>query len=124
MQIVVLRRYERMLKKVKPQARTRKRVNKQANEQANVLLMKAPEEHVFWCHDGTIFRDIKDLADGLGTMSGEIYAYHASLERNDFCNWVRDVIGDQDLAGELAEATSQTQAAECVTSRLHGLTGA
>ena len=66
---------------------------------------------------------MKDLADGLAAMSEEIYAYHASTERNDFCNWVRDVIGDGDLAGKLALATSQTQAAECVTDRLRNLTG-
>lgn len=110
-----------MPKKVKPQATKRKRVNK-PETQANILLVKAPEEHVFWCHDGTIFRDVKDLAEGLAVMSQETYAYHATPEKNDFCNWVNDVIGDEDLAGKLALATSQAEASECVTTRLRSLT--
>jgi H+-transporting ATPase len=63
------------------------------------------------------------LAKGLVAISDDTFAYHVNSERNDFCNWVRDVIGDKKLASELATATNRTQAAGYVTDRLAALTG-
>lgn len=99
-----------MAKKVKPQ------VSKK--EQAEKLLYKVPEEYVFWCHDGTVFRDLKDLANGLIAMSDETYAYHVTPEINDFSNWVRDVIKDEKLANDLALTSNKVQAAEYVKARM------
>ena len=99
-----------MAKKVKPQ--------EMSKEQAQKFLGKVPEEHAFWCHDGSIFRDMKDLAEGLVAMSDEVFAYHVNPEKNDFSNWVRDVLKDEKLASDLAIATSKVQAAGHVATRL------
>ena len=99
-----------MAKKPKPQ--------QMSKEQAQKFLSKVSEEHVFWCHDGSIFRDMKELAEGLVKMLDEVFAYHVNPEKNDFSNWVRDVIKDEKLASDLAAATSRVQAAGCVSSRL------
>ena len=89
-----------------------------SKEQAQKFLSKVPEEYVFWCYDGSIFRDMKELAEGLVTMSEEVFAYHANPEKNDFSNWIRDVIKDEKLANDLAQSTSKVQAAGCVATRL------
>ncbi len=99
-----------MAKKVKPQ--------EMSKEQAVKLLSKVPEEHAFWCHDGSIFRDIKELAEGLVTMSDEVFAYHANPEKNDFSNWVRDVIKDEKLARDLMNSSDREQAAKRVAERV------
>ncbi len=104
-----------MAKKVKPQVQTKKQPEK--------LLVKVPAECVFWCHDGSIFADINELAEGLAAMSDETFAYHSNLEKQDFSNWVRDVIRDEQLANDLARATSRLQAAEYVAARMALLTG-
>jgi hypothetical protein len=77
-------------------------------------LAPSPAERVFWCHDGRVFRDMAELARGLDSMSDDVFAYHANDEKNDFANWVRDVIGDQQLAGELLRASVRAAAAEAV----------
>jgi len=92
--------------KVKTRAKTHKQKRK--------LTEKVPAEYVFWCHDGSIFTDINELASGLLNMSDEIFAYHCNMEKHDFSNWVRDVVGDEALADELAKATNRAQAADCV----------
>lgn len=99
-----------MVKKVKSQAKPK--------EQAEKLLAKVPEEYVFWCCNGSIFRDMKELAEGLAAMSDDIFARHANSEKNDFSNWLRDVIKDNKLAIDLAKSPSRTQAAKKVTDRL------
>jgi hypothetical protein len=102
-----------MAKKVKLQTK--------ANKQKGRLLKKAPAECVFWCHDGSIFTDVNELAEGLAAMSDETFAYHSNLEKHDFSNWIRDVIVDEQLADDLAWATSRLQAAEYVAARLNEL---
>jgi H+-transporting ATPase len=102
-------------KQVKPQ--------EQLGEQTDKLLVKVPEESVFRCHDGRTFRDMEELAEGLGAISDDTFAYHVNSEKNDFSKWVRDVIRDEKLAGDLATATNRIQAAKYVTARLAVLTG-
>ena len=104
-----------MVKKAKPQAKAKKQPEK--------LLVKVPAEYVFWCHDGSIFADINELARGLAAMSDETFGYHSNLEKQDFSNWVKGVIGDEQLANDLARAISRLQAAEYVVARIALLTG-
>ncbi|OGN89260.1 MAG: hypothetical protein A2Z74_06050 [Chloroflexi bacterium RBG_13_46_9] len=79
---------------------------------------KAPEAYVFWCCDGRKFCDMRELAEGLAAISDDTYTYHANQEKNDFCNWVRDIILDTELADSLVLAASRTAAAQCVADRL------
>jgi hypothetical protein len=105
-----------MAKKIKAQPRARKAAL--PKEKAQKLLAKVPAEYVFWCKDGPTFSDLADMAAGLATMSDDIFAYHVRADNNDFHNWVRDVVEDQELSAELLAATSRLQALERVNSRL------
>jgi len=82
------------------------------------MLSNMPEEKVFWCNDGRIFRNMRDMGDGLSSMTEETYGYHAHADKNDFANWVRDVIRDGDLAKNISKATNRTQAAKVVADRV------
>jgi hypothetical protein len=110
-----------MAKKVKSQAKPKRQTI--PKERVQKIMAKVPEEYIFWCYGGTTFRDMKELADGLSGMSDDVFAYHVNSEKNDFCNWVRDVIEDDELAMELSAAITRLQAVECVTSRLALLSG-
>jgi histidinol-phosphate/aromatic aminotransferase/cobyric acid decarboxylase-like protein len=109
-----------MIKKAKAKAKTKKRTI--LKEQAQQFLAKVPEENIFWCCDGTTFRDIKELADALAAMSEDVFIRHVNSEKNDFYNWVRDVIGDEELADELVAAKTRAEAAGCVSARFALLT--
>jgi hypothetical protein len=89
-----------------------------AKKQPAKSLTRAPVDMVFWCCDGTVFADLRELAEGLRAMSDESFAYHSNMEKHDFSNWVRDVIKDELLAYELAGAINRLQAAEYVAARL------
>ena len=104
-----------MAKKVKLQTKT--------DRQNAKLLGKVPAENVFYCHDGVTFTDINELAAGLATMADETFAFHSNLEKQDFSNWVRDVIGDNKLADDLAGAESRLEATEAVVARIAYLSG-
>ena len=87
-------------------------------EQAKKFLSKVPEEYVFRCQDGRLLRDMKELAEALTTMTDETFTYHSNVEKKDFSNWVREIIGDEKLARDLEKATDRTQAAKQVASRV------
>jgi hypothetical protein len=87
-------------------------------EQAQKFLAKVPEENVFWCCDGCIFRDMRELAEGLDAMSDQTYSYHRNEEKKDFTNWVMNVIGDTELANDLANLLDRNEAARVVATRI------
>jgi len=57
------------------------------------------------------------LKDALDLMNDETYTYHASREKNDFSNWIKDIIGDEKLARDLSRASDRRQAFDCVKTR-------
>jgi hypothetical protein len=91
-------------------------------EEAQKFLANVPEEYVFWCCEGRVFRNMQELGDALGTMIDDTFAYHANAQKNDFSNWVRDIIKDDKLAQDLEESVSRMQAANAVASRIAFLT--
>jgi hypothetical protein len=80
------------------------------------------ETVVFWCNDGQIFRDIKDLMDGFDSMSDATFAYHMNDIKNDFSCWVLDIIGDESLAQDLKTVKNREQAKKKVQKRYMELT--
>ena len=90
---------------------------------AEKLLGNVPEQYVFYVHDGRILRNIHDLKSALENMPDETYAYHANEQKNDFSNWIKNIIGDEKLARDLRRATNRTQAAKSVATRELFLSG-
>jgi hypothetical protein len=85
---------------------------------AENLLANVPEEYVFRCCDGNIYRNAQELANAFTAMTEETYAYHANKERNDFSNWVRDIMKDDKLARDLVKAQNKIQARKAILDRI------
>jgi hypothetical protein len=105
--------------KAKPAARSPARAKSAADKKK---LASVPEQYVFYCCDGNIFRDMEELAAGLAAMTDEAFAYHCNSDKQDFSKWVRDIIEDIELAEELTMASSRARAADCVADRIILLT--
>lgn len=89
-----------------------------SREEASRRLADVPAEKGFWCHDGRFFKNLGELGRAFDDMSDETFRYHSREERNDFGNWVRDVVGDQKLANDLIKARSRAQAGQAVAQRI------
>jgi len=85
---------------------------------AKKMLGNVPEEKLFWCHDGKELKNLAELERALRQMSEETFSYHSNQTKNDFSIWVRDVIGDEELAENLKKSTTRTQAARHVNERI------
>jgi hypothetical protein len=85
------------------------------------MLTDVPESQFFILHDGQVIRNLSQLKAAFEQMSEETFRYHVSKGNNDFANWVRDTIGDRELAADLARITNKAESATRIakkTSRL------
>ncbi len=82
--------------------------------EADRLLSNVPAQFTFHCHDGQEFWNVRDLARAVSSMDRETFTHHVTAEKNDFANWIADVIGDHALARELW----QTRSPAGITRRL------
>jgi hypothetical protein len=93
-------------------------MTKISKEEAARYLGDVMREQVFWCYDGSVFNNMRELRDGLANMSEETYAHHVGTNKNDFSRWVRDVIKDEKLAVDLQGSTSRSEATKRVGTRI------
>ena len=101
----------------KATSKTRTLVPRLTKKEAKKFLARVPEQCVFWCNDGHVLRDINELKDALAAMSDQTFCYHSNDEKQDFSNWIRDVVGDAKLAESLETAPDRENAARIVEER-------
>jgi len=99
-------------------ARKKNDDNGSLEEGTQVFLNDVPEQKAFYCFDGTTFRNLDELKKSLKNMSEDTFNYHASSERNDFSNWIYDVIGDVTLANSIRDVFDRKAAAKKISSRI------
>ena len=63
-----------------------------------MLFQEVPRDKYFHVANGTVIRSVWELESSLEVMGSDTFSYHANDWRNDFSNWVRDVLGDNELA--------------------------
>ena len=90
-------------------------------EDAERILADASPEQCFWVNNGPIIRNLSEMADALGSIKDEIFSYRVNKEKNDFGNWVRDVLKDEELADDIARTRSKERILKKVQSRISKL---
>ena len=85
---------------------------------AKRMMGEVPEDKRFWCYDGRVFKSLQELEAAFNEMTEETFRYHSNETKNDFSNWVRDVIGDEKMALDLQKSTSAAKAAKIVATRV------
>ena len=86
-------------------------------------LADVPAEYVFYLNDGRILHNLIELRDIFNSMSDELYAFHVNSEKNDFCNWVNDIIHDVILAKDLRKVKTREAAGKKISQRVSYLQG-
>ena len=94
------------------------KIAKVSKEEAKRRLGDVPDDKRFWCHDGKIIKNLRELRKTLNDMSDGTFHYHLGEGRNDFSKWIREVVGDDKLAGDLSKTKSRMQASRAVAERI------
>ncbi len=85
------------------------------------LLENVSEPNYFWLANGERLKNLEDLASALEKISNEIFSHHVNENKNDFCCWIKDCIGDILLVETLAPVKSKTEAAKKIKERIKQL---
>ena len=95
-----------------------KKVAKKATAKAKPTLVCAPGEQCFWTTDGRIIANLVDLQEAFASTTDDVFAYHVSKERNDFADWIEQVLEDAELAAAFRKSKKLNTAHDIVVTRL------
>ena len=85
--------------------------------------MSAPPVYVqpyerFYFKDGKIASSLRDLYYVLNDISDDTFYHHVSVERNDFSNWVKDVLKEYSIAKEISNIYSRRDLIDFLKNKL------
>jgi len=83
---------------------------------ANVLPEKA-----FWVNNGPILKSISELATELKKMKTDTFMHHVNQGKNDFANWIKDVVGDGKLTKQISKLKTKEAVANMISRRIETL---
>lgn len=66
------------------------------------IFENVPEDKAFWVNDGRYVRSLHELAEALNSMKEKTFKFHVNKKKNDFSEWIRNVVGEEKLADEVA----------------------
>jgi|SRR3989304_7562406 len=94
------------------------KTTKAASKAQPEKLADVPVEKRFYSNDGRILNNLEELVSALKVMSDQTFRYHVNESKNDFANWIADVIGDDKLAADLRKVTSCGETGKVVAARV------
>lgn len=107
---------------------TKKTVKKTAKKSAKKTTMKgqptvralvcASGEECFWTTDGQVLENLDELALAFGSMEDEVFLHHVTKEKNDFADWVEQVLEDTLCAADLRKVRKPKSARTVVVRHL------
>jgi hypothetical protein len=87
-------------------------------ERAQKILALVPEDKRFYCQDGIYLSNLQELSDYLKKVKIEVYKNHVNTQKNDFANWIYDIIGDTELAEDIRKSKNRKELREVLRNRI------
>ena len=87
------------------------------NKNKRFLLDVSPS-NFFILSNGMKIKNPIELADSLRTMPNKVFEYHVNPHKNDFSNWIKDIIKDNKLADEIYKAESKNEMIKLIERRI------
>ena len=112
-----------MTTKTKAKKTTKKTTSKKTGKSAESKKQKptlpcANSEQCFWTTDGRILSNLVELSDALKSMNKDVFEHHVKKDKNDFADWVENVLMDKELAKMLRKSRKPGSARTIVVRRL------
>jgi len=87
-------------------------------EDAERILSDVKPEQCFWVHNGPIVRNLHELEKAIEDINDETFRHHVYSNRNDFANWVRDILKDEELADSILKVESKDKTLKKIGDRI------
>ena len=97
-------------KKVVKKSSAKKKKRKTTAKKRVCALVCAPGEQCFWTTDGQVLENLEQLYLAFGSMDDEVFLHHVTKEKNDFADWVEQVLEDSACAADLRRSKKPSTA--------------
>ena len=87
----------------------------------STLLRTVDEDEAFWLCSNVTIQSLEELAYELMRVEDSVFRYHIQRSRNDFEDWIRECIGDRELAREIARVKTRETLAKKIEVRIEEL---
>ena len=77
-------------------------------------------DKLFWLQNGQSVKNLSDLVNILKDLDRETFNAHVNLQKNDFANWIRDVI-DEELGEQLLEIKDKDRIITIIEKKFENL---
>jgi hypothetical protein len=89
---------------------------------AHKVLADVPGSNLtFWFNNGTIAKNIYEFVSTIESCDKGVFEYHVNSEKNDFYNWILNVLGDEILAKRVKKEMDQKKFAKKIRRRIKEL---
>ena len=78
-------------------------------------------ENYFRLNNGKPIKNLNELLDALKDIDDETFYHHVSESRNDFYEWIKNIIKDQYLADMIKALKDKTEIRNVIEIRLFGM---
>ena len=85
------------------------------------LLRRVEEDEAFWLCSNVTVQSLEEMAYELMRVEETVFRYHIQRNRNDFEEWIRDCIGDRELARDIARVKTRETLAKKIEIRVEEL---
>jgi hypothetical protein len=107
---------------VKEEKKVKKVVKKQPKKMEVSVIRQFNQEVPYELHfvlaDGRRLKNIFELIDVLENMSDEVFCAHVTGEKNDFANWINEVIKEDSLAEKIRKLDSRLETQNALLKHL------
>ncbi|MFH1209716.1 MAG: DUF5752 family protein [archaeon] len=97
--------------------------NQNLKELSRKILSDTKPEDAFWFSDGVVARNIHELLTDIQSCSDKTFIYHINSDnkKNDFAKWIRNSLGDNELADKLQNVLDREKYIEIIEKRIEQL---
>jgi len=106
--------YETEMKK---QAANSGEGGEEKKEEKNLFRKDVSPDKILKLVNGMLVINMASLYDEIAAMKDEDFEKHVNAEKNDFAKWVREAVGDEELAEHLELATSKQEILDLLNLR-------
>lgn len=89
-----------------------------SKEMAQNALKEVNSEQCFWVNNGPVVGSIEKLNEAISKMSKKTFMHHVNNEKNDFATWIKDVIGDEELAKVVSKTKTKPALSGAIKKRV------
>jgi predicted RNA-binding Zn-ribbon protein involved in translation (DUF1610 family) len=104
------------IKKFKQNKLTEKKI-----QEARFFLRDVSEDKAFYGIDGTLLRNLDTTIHYLKDIEENVFKYHINKDKNDFYNWIKDVILDDKLAKNIKDHKNSKALYKTIKNRVDKL---